>query len=184
MSMKIAISANGKNLDAGIDPRFGRCACFIIVDTADMSFEAFDNESMALSGGAGIQAAQFVASKGVQVVITGNLGPNAVRTLSSAGVRMITGQAGSVKECIDKYKEGKLNEEKEPDLGGQYGMGRKMGCGGLGSGRNAAGKNVLSRQEAGALSQEKELNSLKNMIVDLGKKIEAMESKLNNMDKG
>ena len=83
--MKVAVSSTAKDLEAQIEPRFGRCPYFIIVDTDDMSFEAFDNESMSLGGGAGIQSAQFVASKGAKVVITGNVGPNAVSTLSAAG---------------------------------------------------------------------------------------------------
>jgi len=99
--MKIAVSANGRDLDAPIDPRFGRCAYFIIVDTDDMSFEVFDNESIALGGGAGIQSAQFVASKGAKVIITGNVGPNAVSTLSAAGVEVITGQTGTVRKAIE-----------------------------------------------------------------------------------
>ena len=70
--MKIAITSAGPTLDDPVDPRFGRCAYFVIVNTIDMSFEAFDNESIALGGGAGIQSAQFVASKEVDAVITGN----------------------------------------------------------------------------------------------------------------
>ena len=30
--MKIAVGSNGNNLDSLIDPRFGRCAYFLIVD--------------------------------------------------------------------------------------------------------------------------------------------------------
>ena len=63
--MKIAVSAAGNTLDAPVDPRFGRCANFLIVDTDNNTFEAFGNDAGALGGGAGIQAAQFVASKGV-----------------------------------------------------------------------------------------------------------------------
>jgi len=111
--MKIAISSMGRDLSAQIDPRFGRCAYFVIVDTDDMSFEAFDNENIALGGGAGIQAAQFVASKGAKVVITGNCGPNAVRTLSAAGVEVIVGQKGTIRETIDNYKEGNLSQSLE-----------------------------------------------------------------------
>lgn len=50
--MKIAVSSNGKNLDSQIDPRFGRCAYFLIVETDDMNFEAFKNDNLALAGGA------------------------------------------------------------------------------------------------------------------------------------
>jgi predicted Fe-Mo cluster-binding NifX family protein len=145
--MKVAVSANGRDLDAPIDPRFGRCAYFNIVDTDDISFEAFDNESIALGGGAGIQSAQFVVSKGAKVIITGNVGPNAVSTLSAAGVEVITGQTGTVRKAIEDYKMGKLTGSKEADasnkcgMGGGAGRGRGMGRGmgrggGMGRGRS------------------------------------------------
>ena len=50
--MKIAITSTGKDLDSQVDPRFGRCAYFLIVNIDDMSFEAIDNASMSLGGGA------------------------------------------------------------------------------------------------------------------------------------
>jgi predicted Fe-Mo cluster-binding NifX family protein len=138
--MKVAVSANGKSLDAQIDPRFGRCAYFIIVDPTDMSFEAFDNESMSLGGGAGIQSAQFVDSKGAKVVITGNVGPNAVNSLAAAGIQLITGQTSTVRKAIEEYKEGKLKSSNEATVSDHYGMGRgtsmRPGMGrGAGSGR-------------------------------------------------
>ena len=138
--MKVAISATGKDLNSQIDPRFGRCSYFIIVDTDDMSFEAFDNESIALGGGAGIQSAQFVASKGATVVITGNVGPNAVNTLSAAGVQLVTGQMGTVREAIEDYKGGKVNRSGEATVSDHFGMGggtgMQAGMGrGAGSGR-------------------------------------------------
>jgi len=68
--MKIAVSSTGTDLNSEIDPRFGRCAYFIIVNTDDMSFEAIENESMSLGGGAGIQSGQFIASTGAKVLIT------------------------------------------------------------------------------------------------------------------
>ena len=127
--MKIAISSMGSDLDAQIDPRFGRCAYFIVVDTDDMSFEAFDNESIALGGGAGIQSAQFVASKGTKVVITGNVGPNAVSTLSAAGIQLVTGQTGTLREAIEDYKKGKLNSMSGSNVPIHYGSGAGMGRG-------------------------------------------------------
>jgi predicted Fe-Mo cluster-binding NifX family protein len=121
--MKVAVSSSGRDLDAQIDPRFGRCAYFIIVETDDMSFEVFDNENIALGGGAGIQSAQFVASKGAKTIITGNAGPNAVRTLSAAGVKVIVGQEGTVRKAIEDYKKRKLKSTTEANVADHYGMG-------------------------------------------------------------
>jgi len=139
--MKIAISSVGTDLDTQIDPRFGRCAHFIIVETDDMSFETFDNENIALGGGAGIQSAQFVASKGAKVIITGNVGPNAVSTLSAAGIQMVTGQMGTVRKAVEDYKMGTLTGSNEANASGKSGMmargagmGRGMGRG-MGQGR-------------------------------------------------
>ena len=88
--MKVGITSNGENLDSDIDQRFGRCKYFIIVDTETMDFEALSNENMMASGGAGIQAAQTIANKGVEAVITGNIGPNAFQTLAAAGIKIYT----------------------------------------------------------------------------------------------
>ena len=105
--MKIAISAAGRTLDAEVDPRFGRCQYFIIIDTETMQFEAVENASSMASGGAGISAAQMVVGEGVQAVLTGNCGPKAYQVLSAAGVQVITGVSGDVKEALQNYKSGK-----------------------------------------------------------------------------
>lgn len=142
--MKIALSADKKDLDAPINPRFGRCPLFIIVDTDDMSFEAFDNESTALSGGAGIQAAQFLASKGAKVIITGNVGPNAVDALSAAGIEMVTGPTGTARQAIDEYKKGELKGSSDATVSDHYGMGQGIGMG-PGMGRGMGGRGMGGR---------------------------------------
>ena len=123
--MKIVVSSSGKDLDSQIDPRFGRCAYFVIVNTDDMSFETFENESTALGGGAGVQAAQFVTSKKIPVVVTGNIGPIAVRALSAAGVKVITGQTGTVIKAVEDYKMGKLIGVNEATVSQHHVMGRR-----------------------------------------------------------
>ncbi len=106
--MKVAVSSTGKDLDAQIDPRFGRCAYFVVVNPDDMSFDVFDNENVSLSGGAGIQAASFLSSKKVDAVLTGNCGPNAMKTFDAAGIKIFTGLSGTVGEAVEKYKQGGL----------------------------------------------------------------------------
>jgi predicted Fe-Mo cluster-binding NifX family protein len=108
--MKIAVSAMENSLDSQIDPRFGRCQYFLIVDSETMELEAVSNKGAAASGGAGIQAAQTIANKGVGVLITGDIGPNAFQTLSSAGIKVITGASGTVREALERYKSGSLRQ--------------------------------------------------------------------------
>ncbi len=120
--MKIAVSSCGIFLDSPIDPRFGRCDYFVIVDTYDMSFEVIDNESNELTQGAGVQSAHFVISKGVQAVITGHIGPNAIRALSAAGVEVVLCQTESIREAIEKYQKGVIKSVNGPSVRDHYGM--------------------------------------------------------------
>jgi predicted Fe-Mo cluster-binding NifX family protein len=128
--MKVCVSAAGNSLDAPVDPRFGRCPYFVIVDLETMQFEAIPNPAAGAMGGAGILAAQTIASRGVKAVITGNVGPNAFQALSAAGVRIVTGAYGTVREVVERYKRGELKEAGSPTVGWHFGMGRGMGRGG------------------------------------------------------
>jgi predicted Fe-Mo cluster-binding NifX family protein len=122
--MKIGVTSTGNNLDADVDQRFGRCKYFIIIDAESMKFEALSNENSMASGGAGIQAAQTIANKGVKAVITGNVGPNAYQTLSAAGIKVYTGASGTVREIINKCKKGELKETEAPNVGSHSGIRR------------------------------------------------------------
>jgi predicted Fe-Mo cluster-binding NifX family protein len=149
--MKIAISATGPTLDAEVDPRFGRCQHFIIADTETDEFEAVDNSSATAAGGAGISAAQMVVKKGVEAVLTGNCGPNAHQVFSSAGVKVITGISGKVKDAIAEYKLGTYSAAQQANVPDHYGMGggggagRGMG-GGMGKGMGRGGGRGMGRR--------------------------------------
>ena len=121
--MKIAISSTGQNLDASVDARFGRCQYFIIIEPETMEFEAIPNPSITATHGAGIQTSQLIASKGATVVLTGNCGPNAFQTLSAAGIQVIVGVTGTVKDAIEKYKKGELQPSSQASVPGHFGTG-------------------------------------------------------------
>ncbi len=127
--MKIAISATSPSLDAEVDPRFGRCQYFLIVDPDTMEFEAVENTSGMASGGAGIASAQAVAGKGVQAVLTGHCGPNAYQTLSAAGIQVITEVSGKIKDVVEGYKSGRYKTTAGPSVSAHFGMGRGMSKG-------------------------------------------------------
>jgi predicted Fe-Mo cluster-binding NifX family protein len=160
-----------------------------------MSSEAFSNESIALGGGAGIQSAQFIASKGAEAVITGNCGPNAMSALSAAGVKVIIGQTGTVREAVERYKRGELgstpaaNVEAHYGMGGGGGMGRGMGRGmGMGGGK---GRGMQTPQAgfsgptgSGPASKEEEIRLLKDEAQDLIKKVKEIEQRIGNLERG
>jgi len=132
--MKVAVSSSGRNLKSAVDPRFGRCPYFVIIDTETMSFEAVANAGVGAAHGAGIQAAQLVASRGVGVVLTGNMGPNAFSALAAAGVKVMTGAAGTVRDAVESFKRGELSASSRPTVGGHFGLG------GRGAGRGRGGR--------------------------------------------
>lgn len=125
--MKVCVSATSNNLDAELDPRFGRCLYLIVVDPETMQFEAISNMAAGSTGGAGIQAAQTIVGKGIKVVITGNVGPNAFGALSAAGIEIMTGASGTVKEVIDNFKKGQLGKTDAPTVNGHIGLGGGQG---------------------------------------------------------
>jgi predicted Fe-Mo cluster-binding NifX family protein len=127
--MKICVTAVSGSLGAQMDPRFGRCPYLVIVDSETMKFEAVPNIASSSMSGAGIQAAQTIASKGVKVLITGNVGPNAFQALAAAGIKVVTGVVGTVREVIEKYKKGELRETGAPTVRGHFGMGMGRGRG-------------------------------------------------------
>jgi predicted Fe-Mo cluster-binding NifX family protein len=129
--LKVAVSAAEPSLDGAVDPRFGRCTYFVIVDTETMQYEVVPNTSQSAPHGAGIQSAQIIASKGVKVVLTGNVGPNAYQSLSAAGIQIVTGATGTVRKTITKYKKGDLSEASSPTARGNFGSssGSRIGRG-------------------------------------------------------
>ena len=154
--MKIAVTSTGPTLDDTVEARFGRCPYFLIIDPDTLEFEAIENPNISLGGGAGIQSAQLMASKNVSVVLTGNCGPNAFQTFEAAGVKLITGVSGQIRQAVEQYKSNALSSttasnvqshfgmgtggDMEPGMGG--GIGRGMGMGG---GRGMGGGGGMGR---------------------------------------
>ena len=119
--MKIAITAQGKELSSEIDLRFGRAKWIIVVDSETGDFTAHDNVvNLNAVQGAGIQTGQNIANLGVEAVITGNVGPNAFKTLDTAGVKMFLAEKTTVQEAIDALKAGKLEEVDQANVEGHW----------------------------------------------------------------
>jgi len=119
--VKVAITSQGKDLESQVDPRFGRAQAFIVVETDSGDLEVVDNEqNLNAPQGAGIQAGKTVAESGAEVVITGHCGPNAFRTLSAAGIKVVVGARGTVGEVLEKFKSGELKPAEDADVQGHW----------------------------------------------------------------
>ncbi len=160
--MKIAISAKGTDLDAEIDERFGRAAYILIVDPDTMALEVLDNsDNINTAQGAGIQAASMVSNKGARALLTGSCGPKAMTAFGGAGVTVYAGQTGTVRQAVERFKQGNLQQTTQANVGEKFGVngtggasggmpmtgggrgmgggGRAMGGRGMGGGRRCMG---------------------------------------------
>ena len=192
--MRIAITATGPTLDAEVDPRFGRCQYFVIVDPETMEFEALENSSAMAAGGAGISTGQMIASKGAQVVLTGNCGPNAYQVLSAAGVQVITGVMGGVRDAIEGFKAGRFQATPQPNVGTHFGMGmgggmgsglgRGMGMGrGMGRGMGIWDGMMPPTGPSQPMSPEQEIDLLKTQAQMLRQQLEEIVRRLDGLEK-
>ena len=136
--MKICITAVGSKSNSEVDPRFGRCAYFLIFDEKGKLLKTILNEAGQAMRGAGITAAQIIADEKVDIIITGNIGPNAYMVLESSGVKILHGAFGvTVEQALEMYKKKELKEVDSsqgtgfgPGLGRGMGQGRRQGPGG------------------------------------------------------
>ena len=119
--MKVAVTAQGKELASQIDQRFGRAKWLIVIDTETGDFQSHDNAmNQNAVQGAGIQTGQNIANLGVEAVITGNVGPNASKTLNAAKVRVFLAEKQTVREALDAFKAGELKEVDRANVEGHW----------------------------------------------------------------
>lgn len=119
--MKLAITAKGTDLESDIDPRFGRAAYILIVDSETMDYEVLNNqENINRLKGAGIQAAAMISDTGAGALLTGFCGPNAVKTLNAAKIKVAVEMEGKVKDAVDKFNQGSLTYTDQPNTEGHW----------------------------------------------------------------
>ena len=146
--MKIAVSAQGREKNSPVDPRFGRAAWFVILDsdTGEITNVLDNRAAQDAPHGAGINAATVVAESGAQAVLTGRVGPKAFTVLDAAGIKVISDVAGTVEDALARFRSGSVRHdsgptadghapvEPQPPAGAPAGAGRGR-CGGAGMGR-------------------------------------------------
>jgi predicted Fe-Mo cluster-binding NifX family protein len=120
--MKIVLTTTSPDLDSAVDPRFGRGAYFLVIDTDTLEWQAHSNPGVSASGGAGSLAAQFIANQNAGAVISGDFGPNAYNALQTAGVDMYLYDASRTgREAVEQFKNGQLEHVSAPTGRGHHG---------------------------------------------------------------
>jgi predicted Fe-Mo cluster-binding NifX family protein len=119
--MKVAVTSQGEDMSSEVDPRFGRAAYFIVIDTETGAATAHENsQNLNAAQGAGIQAARNVIELGVEAVVTGNVGPKAFSVLKSGDVEVHIGAEGTVADAIEKMKAGQLECTNAANVEGHW----------------------------------------------------------------
>lgn len=120
--MKICISACGKDPESEVDPQFGRCNYFLIIDPDAGSVLSIKNPGLKAQNGAGIRAAETIVDEGVNTLLTGIVGPNSFSVLSEAGIEIYSGVRGTVSSSLREYQSGKLPILKSPNASNHSSM--------------------------------------------------------------
>lgn len=119
--MKVAVTSTGKELTSAVDPRFGRAPYILIVDIDTFEYEVLDNSTNVNAfKGAGIQAATMVADKEAQVLLTGYCGPNAYKTVSAVGIKVVNDISGTIREAVEQYKLGNVQYADGANVEGHW----------------------------------------------------------------
>lgn len=171
--MKIVVTSNGSDLDAPASPVFGRCPMYIFVDPETMSFEAVANPAIAASGGAGVQAAQFVIEHGAEVIISGSIGPNAFEVFRSAGISTYLFSDGTVRQAVEAYKAGRL----PPASGATSRVG-------MGKGRFAGRRSAPPASPPKNNPRRQELADLREAVDALRRQLDEILARLDELEQG
>ena len=114
--MKLAVTAKGPDLESPVDERLGRAYWLMIFDLTTGSWQSIDNsDNRNAASGAGKATAEALIELGVQLVITGEAGPKAFRMLHAAGIKLFYLENGSVREAIDAWQSGHLQQAPAPN---------------------------------------------------------------------
>ena len=193
--MNIVISAQGQEFESQIDPRFGRCQYFVFVDPDDMTVEAVPNPNLQQGSGVGIRSAQLVCDKGAKAVLTGNVGPKAQQVLSTAGIEVVTGVTGTVRQAVEDYKAGRLGssagrpETSGSDIkswqntgisGGTTDMKNKPG---RGMGRCKGNRPAYGTPTGAGGQKEEAISSLKSEAEGLRGQLQQLEQRISELEK-
>ncbi|MBN2569426.1 MAG: NifB/NifX family molybdenum-iron cluster-binding protein [Deltaproteobacteria bacterium] len=121
--MKVAVTTYDRDISGKVDLSFGRAKWFVVVDIESGSIEAHSNaQNVNALQGAGIQAAQNIANLGVDIVLTGNVGPNAFKALKAAGIRIfiIDKDTEKADDALSRWKSGSLKEVDDATIEGHW----------------------------------------------------------------
>jgi hypothetical protein len=64
----------------------------------------------------------MVSGSGAEAVITGSCGPKAMTAFSATNIPVFTGQAGTVRQAVERFSQGGLQPAAKANVGEKFGM--------------------------------------------------------------
>ena len=161
--MRICFTSDQANgLDSVMSYHFGHCPYFVLVDVEGnqvVNVESMPNP-FADEHNVG-DLPSFMHSKGVNVIITGGMGPKAQQYFADYGITPIIGAYGKVKDVLEEYLKSKVEITKpvERPVSEQY-------------------SEPKSKEEEEVERLKKEVTALREQIADLKSLLKSLEEKL------
>jgi predicted Fe-Mo cluster-binding NifX family protein len=177
--MKVIVTAEGTDLNAPTSPRFGRCPAYVFVETETMAFEAVPNPAASASGGAGIQAAQYVIEQGAEAVLTGNLGPNAADVFRAADIPVYLNNETTVQAAVKAFNDGRLPIARGANVEARAGMGMRPGRG-RGVGR---GLGQYAPPNSSSDPRDEEITALRELAANLRQQLDEVIDRIEKLEK-
>ncbi|MEN8135773.1 MAG: NifB/NifX family molybdenum-iron cluster-binding protein [Thermodesulfobacteriota bacterium] len=105
-AVSIAVAANGSERNATVSEKAGRAAYFLLFDGEGIFLAAERNPFADVPGGAGPQAAAFLADEGVTLIVAGEFGAKMERVLKSFNIQYVihTGVSHEVVQTVLQSK--------------------------------------------------------------------------------
>ena len=100
--LKIAVASENKM----VTEHFGHCENFMIFDTENN--QIIKSETVANPGHKPGFLPNFLADRGVNVIISGGMGGGAVEIFNERNVEVIVGASGDAKTAVENYLKGEL----------------------------------------------------------------------------
>jgi predicted Fe-Mo cluster-binding NifX family protein len=168
--VKVVIASQDGNLDSEVSSHFGRAAYFIFADTTTEDHAIEPNPAVNQSGGAGIRAAEFVVNRGASAVVAGDVGPNAYKVFSAAGVTCYAVSGITARSCLEDLRHGRLKALRSASAAAHAGMAPKP----QEAGDPNPAVSARSKQEEIGILRER-LNELRGSLTETMARIEALE---------
>jgi predicted Fe-Mo cluster-binding NifX family protein len=100
--VKIAVASDGKTASSVVSGVAGRSAYYLIFDSKGKLLEAIENPHKDAAGGAGPLVVNFLAGKGITVVVAGKFGDKMIGAMKGAGMAYVE-FTGTADDGVKKY---------------------------------------------------------------------------------